>query len=92
MTGLSTLSYKRKIKVHYTIFDKEGKELHGGAAIVYMPPTTNDMNKIINNYFPILAQNMSENIPGAQTSKLDQEKLKEEERKAKEQREDIEKL
>ncbi len=50
------------------------------------------MNKIINNYFPILAQNMSDNIPGAQTSKLDQEKLKEEERKATEQREGIKKL
>ena len=91
-SGLSTLSYKRKVKVHYTIFNKEGKELHGGAAIVYMPSATNDMNKIINNYFPILAQNMSDNIPGAQTSKLDQEKLKEEERKAAEQREDIKKL
>ena len=91
-TGLSTLVYKRKVKVHYTIFDKGGKELHGGAAIVYMPSTTNDMNKIINNYFPILVQNMSDNIPGAQTSKLDQEKRKEEERKAKEQREEIKKL
>ena len=91
-SGLSALSYKRKVKVHYTIFNKDGKELHGGAAIVYMPSTTNDMNKIINNYFPILAQNMSDNIPGAQTSKLDQEKLKEEERKAAEQREDIKKL
>jgi hypothetical protein len=91
-SGLSTLSYKRKVKVHYTIFNKDGKELHGGAAIVYMPSTTNDMNKIINNYFPILAQNMSDNIPGAQTSKLDQQKLKEEERKAAEQREQIKKL
>ena len=91
-SGLSALSYKRKVKVHYTIFNKDGKELHGGAAIVYMPSTTNDMNKIINNYFPILTQNMSDNIPGAQTSKLDQEKLKEEERKAAEQREDIKKL
>jgi hypothetical protein len=90
--GLSTLSYKRKVKVHYTIFDMDGKELHGGAAIVYMPSTTNDMNKIINNYFPILVQNMSDNIPGSQTSKLDQEKKKEEERKAKEQREEIKKL
>ena len=91
-SGLSALSYKRKVKVHYTIFNKDGKELHGGAAIVYMPSITNDMNKIINNYFPILAQNMSDNIPGAQTSKLDQEKLKEEERKAAEQREEIKKL
>jgi len=91
-TGLSSLSYKRRVKVHYTIFDKDGKELHGGAAIVYMPATTNDMNKIINNYFPILAQNMSDSIPGAQTSKLDQQKLKEEERKATEQREEIKKL
>lgn len=90
--GLSTLSYKRKVKVHYTIFNKDGKELHGGAAIVHMPSTTNDMNKIINNYFPILAQNMSDNIPGAQTSKLDQEKLKEEQRKATQQREQIKKL
>ena len=90
--GLSTLSYKRKVKVHYTIFNKDGKELHGGAAIVHMPSATNDMNKIINNYFPILAQNMSDNIPGAQTSKPDQEKLKEEERKATQQREQIKKL
>jgi len=91
-TGLSSLSYKRKVKVHYTIFDKDGNELHGGAAIVYMPSTTNDMNKIVNNYFPILAQNMSDNLPAAYSSKLEKEKLKEEEEKAKEQREEIKKL
>jgi len=90
--GLSSLAYKRKVKVHYTIFDKNGKELHGGAAIVHMPSTTNDMNKIINNYFPILAQNMSDNMPAAYSSKLEKDKLKEEEEKAKEQREEIEKL
>ena len=91
-TGLSALSYKRKVKVHYTIFDVSGKEIHGGASIVYMPSTTNDMNKIINNYFSILAQNIADNIPVAQTSSQDQQKLKEEERKAKEQRDGIQKL
>lgn len=90
--GLSDLAYKRKVKVHYTIFDKDGKELHGGASIVYMPSTTNDMNKIVNNYFPVLVQNMSDNLPAAQSSKVEKDKLKEEEEKAKQQREEIEKL
>lgn len=90
--GLSDLSYKRKVKVHYTIFDRNGKELHGGASIVYIPSTTNDMNKIVNNYFPTLAQNMSDNLPAAYSSKLEKEKQKEEEEKAKKQREEIEKL
>ena len=91
-TGLSSLSYKRKVKVHYTIFDKDGKELHGGAAIIYMPSTTNDLNKIVNNYFPTLAQNMSDNLPVAYSTKIEKEKLKEEEDKAKDQREEIKKL
>ena len=90
--GLSSLSYKRKVKVHYTIFDKNGKEIHGGASIVYMPSTTNDMNRIINNYFPQLTQNIADNVPAAYSSKLEKEKLKEEAEKSKQQREEIEKL
>ncbi len=90
--GLSSLSYKRKVKMHYTIFDINGKEIHGGAAMVYMPAHTNDMNRIINGYFPKIGESMSGHLPAAHTSKEDQQLQKEQEQKAEEQRSEIEKL
>lgn len=90
--GLSSLAYKRKVKVHYTIFDKEGNEIHGGAAIAYMPSSTNDMNKIIGGYFPDLAKNISDSMPKAQQSQNAIDLQKEQDNKAEEQRKEIEKL
>lgn len=90
--GLSSLSYKRKVKVHYTIFEASGKEVHGGAAIAYLPASTNDMNKIINGSFPKLTENMSQGLPAAYKSPEQKELEKEQQKKADEQRKEIEKL
>lgn len=90
--GLSSLSYKRKVKVHYTIFDINGKEIYGGASIVYMPANTNDMNKIINVYLNDAASMMTSELPKAQLSKEQEQLKKEQEQKAEDAREEIKKL
>jgi len=57
--GLATNDYKRKIKVHYTVFDLNGKTLSTGASISYFPSTTNDMNVIIKSHFAGIAESIA---------------------------------
>jgi len=90
--GLSSLSYKRKVKVHYTIYNLQGKEVHGGASIIYMPANTNDMNKIINVYLNEAAADMAGELPKAHLPKVEKELKEENEKKAEEARSEIEKL
>lgn len=90
--GLSSLMYKRKVKVHYTIFNLQGKEVHGGAAIVYMPANTNDMNKIINVYMNDAAVMMAGDLPKVHIPKEEKEMKEENDQKAEEARQEINKL
>ena len=56
--------YKREIKVHYTIFDSEGKEVGSGAIKSRFPSNQNDMDKIIKVQFPLIAQRIVGNLLG----------------------------
>ncbi len=56
--------YKREIKVHYTIFDNEGKEVSSGAIKSRFPSNQNDMDKIIKVQFPLIAQRIVSNLLG----------------------------
>jgi hypothetical protein len=56
--------YKREIKVHYTIFDNEGKEVSCGAIKSRFSSSQNDMNKIIKDQFPLIAQRIVSNLLG----------------------------
>mgnify|MGYP000138531144 CR=1 FL=1 len=49
-------SYKREVKVHYTIFDSLGMEVSSGAVKTRFSHNQNDMNKIIRVQFPLVAQ------------------------------------
>jgi len=89
-TLISSESY-RKIKVHYTIFDQQGNDIKGGAAVTYMPSYINDLNKVVNIYFGKIAEEISNTLPVFQPEKHVLEKEKEDAKKAAAQREVIEK-
>lgn len=50
--------YNRMIKLHYTLYHKNGEILTTGISRTTFPSTQNDINEIISNYFPILAANI----------------------------------
>ena len=56
--------YKREIKVHYTMFDSEGKEVSSGAIKSRFPSNQNDMDKIIRIQFPLIAKRIVQNLLG----------------------------
>lgn len=60
----SSEQYQREIKVHYTIFDEEGKEVNSGAIKARFPSGQNDINTIIKTHFPLIAQTIIGKIVG----------------------------
>ena len=60
--GLATDSYKRKIKVHYTIFNLDGTEISSGACLSYFSSKNNDMNVIIKTHFASIASSISATV------------------------------
>ncbi len=87
----STTESYRKVKVHYTIINQKGIELIGGAATTKIPSYVNDMNRIINTYFAKISEEICNNLPSPITNKDEVNKEKEEAKKAKDQRSEIEK-
>lgn len=83
-------SNMRRVKVHFTIFDAMGNEVYGGASIVYFPGKVNDLNGIINGYFPAVAANIAKHIPQPELSPAEEARRKEQEAQARAQREAIE--
>lgn len=56
--------HKREIKVHYTIFDNAGKEVSTGAIKSRFASNQNDIDKIIKIQFPLIAQQIVNNLIG----------------------------
>jgi hypothetical protein len=56
--------YLREIKVHYTIFDVDGNEVSSGAIKSRFSTTQNDIDKIINEQFPLIAERIVSNLVG----------------------------
>lgn len=52
----------REIKVHYTIFDKNEKEVNSGAIITAFDGNENDINKIIKSQFGLIAEKIVSKI------------------------------
>ena len=63
--------YRREIKVHYTIFDSEGKEISSGAIKSRFSAGQNDINKIIKTHFPLIAQRIVDNLTGPDEAMVD---------------------
>lgn len=62
--------YRREIKVHYTILDRAGNEIRGGAARAILPSYTQDLDRIVKGKFTYIAQQIAlwlpeENLPSA---------------------------
>ncbi len=56
--------YLREIKVHYTIFDVAGNEVSSGAIKSRFSSNQNDIDKIINDQFPLIAERIVSNLVG----------------------------
>lgn len=53
---MAQMDYNREIKLHYTLYQKDGEILSTGVSRTTFPAQLNDINTIIRDYFPILAQ------------------------------------
>lgn len=56
--AMQSMDYDREIKVHYTLYYKNGEILSTGVSATTFPGRLNNIDKIISGYFPILAQNI----------------------------------
>lgn len=54
--------YNREIKLHYTLYHKNGEILSTGISRTTFPSSQNDINVIIKSYFPILARQIQEDL------------------------------
>jgi hypothetical protein len=53
--NLALKIYRRDIKVHYSIFDKSGKQVYGDVAVAYFDSNSNDVQEIIEKNFPAIS-------------------------------------
>ena len=53
--NLALKIYRRDLKVHYSIFDKTGKQIYGDVAVSHFGSNTNDVNEIISENFPAIS-------------------------------------
>jgi len=56
--------YRRQFKVHYSIYDGNGKQLYGDVAVVDFPSNTNDTSEIIKENFQKIADAIVQHVPG----------------------------
>jgi len=61
----TTNTYQRDLWVHYTLFDKTGKQIAGGITQSHFPSNSNDMMDIMKTNFPKLSDEMAAKLPGA---------------------------
>lgn len=57
--------FARQIKVHYNIFRPDGKQIYGDVVTARYNSTSDDINKIIQDNFGILADYITQSLPGA---------------------------
>ena len=78
-------NYGRTVKVHYTILDKEGKEVYGNVEVVEIQGKADNLNEIINSSFPQVSRKILSHIPGAFNKTEMMELQKEYQKKAEKQ-------
>jgi hypothetical protein len=54
--------YEREIKVHFSIFDKYGKQLAGDVAISLFPSNSNDIGEIMAGNFPSISSYIADEL------------------------------
>jgi hypothetical protein len=53
--NLALQIYRRDLKVHYSIFDKNGKQVYGDVAVAYFDSNSNDVKEISEKNFPVIS-------------------------------------
>ncbi|MBK9524556.1 MAG: hypothetical protein IPO39_07305 [Bacteroidetes bacterium] len=64
--NLAMKIYQREIKVHYTIFDRTGKQVYGDVAVVQFPSNENRVDELANQNFPKVADYVLESVKQVQ--------------------------
>jgi hypothetical protein len=58
--------YQRQIKLHFSIFDRDGDQLYGDLAVIsFYPTVSKDIDQIIMERFPVVANYFSRAFPDA---------------------------
>lgn len=59
----SIKKFTRDVLVHFSIFDKNSNLVYGDVVTVHIPSNTNDLDQIIRNNFPVVAEHLTANLP-----------------------------
>lgn len=51
--------YQREVRLHFSVYDKTGKQIAGNYAVSLIPTSTNHMDDIISNCFPQIAEGIA---------------------------------
>lgn len=60
--NLALQIYRRDLKVHYSIFDKTGKQIYGDVAVAYFDSNSNDVMEISAKNFPVISEYILESF------------------------------
>lgn len=63
--------YQRQIKLHFSIFDATGEQIYGDVAILSFQGVSKDIDEIILNRFPVVANYVSNAVENAPTDGSD---------------------
>lgn len=55
--------FEREVMIHFSIFDYTGKQLAGDVAIVNLPSNNNNLDEIIKEKFPVIADYVKKQLP-----------------------------
>lgn len=61
----ATNTFQRELMVHYSLFDKTGRQLAGGITQANFPSNSNDIMSIMKTNFPQLSEQIATRLPGA---------------------------
>jgi len=60
---LSGQIHDRELRVHYSVFDRQGKQLHGDVAVAHIWSNVNDIDEIMRSTYPAITEYIVSSIP-----------------------------
>ena len=63
ITDIALKIYRRKLKLHYSVFDVSGKQVYGDVAVVDFPSNSNDIAEIMQQNFPKIGESIVQHLP-----------------------------
>ena len=61
--------YQREFKVHYSVFDRSGRQVYGDVAVMKFPSNSNDVNEIIAGNFPGISDHIISSVKKVSATK-----------------------